>query len=140
MNKEKTGIYYVGQICYGIAFRRGAEFPWDEHGYDGDINEWWIHKVIGLQHTNELSDKTGLKQNQPMPVQLINYCNDDYPHWILAIPSSIVVSYEYQPTGFNPSNLRVLQEAEDELTKFCSEHGIDFDERPKWWLSSYRNF
>ena len=134
-------VYNAGQICFGIAFRMGVEFPWDKDGYDGDINNWWEHEVLGLQNTAELHDKNGFqKQDQPLPVQLVNCCNEDYPHWILAVPNSIVVSYEYQPASFSPSDLRVAKEAENELIGFCRQHGIDFDEGPRWWLSSYWNY
>lgn len=156
-------IIKAGQICFGIAFTEGIEFPWDRDGYNGNIDNWWVYSVLEFHPSFELYDIKGdflegmkppqekmdaywqerydfKKQTRPLPVQLINYCNSEYPHWILAIPSSIVVAYECEPVAFNPSGLKVTKKAKEDLINFCRQHGIDFEEEPKWWLSSYWDY
>ena len=45
----------TGQICYGIAFRWGVEFPWDKNGFEGNIDDWWVYGILGFQHSALLS-------------------------------------------------------------------------------------
>lgn len=51
-----------GQLCYGIAFPEGFEFPWMEEDEDGDIvgdeEDWWL-KENGYKPPFELYDKNG---------------------------------------------------------------------------------
>ena len=48
-----------GQICYGIAFEEGFEFPWDADEYDGDIEEWWTVGILGFRRSFEMFTSQG---------------------------------------------------------------------------------
>ena len=97
-----------GQICFGIAFPEGFEFPW------GDDSEKWWRTINGYKppfklytddnedYLDELGNVTRERPEKridayyeaqrrwdakhPFPVLLVNYCSGDYPMWILAVP------------------------------------------------------
>ena len=95
-----------GQICYGVAFEEGFEFPWG----DGEIEDWWSYTVHGFNPSFELFDADGnyLNGREPskdeirryfeerqvfdaahsLPVSLVNYCSGDYPMYALVVPIS----------------------------------------------------
>ena len=109
-----------GQICYGVAFEDGYEFPWDAD-YDGDIDAWWIYEVHGFKHSVEIFDTAGCYLNgrepspdevsryfkeirdfseaHPLPVKLVNYCSGDCPMYALAVPSSFIRAGRGCPRG-----------------------------------------
>ncbi len=78
------------------------------------------------------------KQNQLLPVRLVNYCASGHPLWILATPEPFITTSDKLPTRFNPSSLKVSKEAIDELIGFCHQYEIIFDEEPNWWISSFK--
>lgn len=149
-----------GQICYGIAFDEGFEFPWhDDDG--GDIESWWIDKVHGYKPPFECYDADGnylpgfddkdprvneffdhrraFAKSHPLPVEEVNYCSADYPMWILAVPGTVKSARRGFPEEFDPTKLVVSAEETAALLTFCKEHRIEVlkENKPRWWLSSY---
>lgn len=149
-----------GQISYGIKFDDGFEFPWDSLEYEGDIENWWTHGVLGFRYSFELYTPEGnyiggerppqekLDQyyaerrefeakNPKLPVELDNYCSGDFPMYILSVKGVGTSARRGYPTAFNPSELVVTDEQVNELLGFCQAHGIELDGEPAWYLSSY---
>jgi hypothetical protein len=148
-----------GQICFGIMFEEGFEFPWtsDEDG-EGDIESWWIYQVHGFKHDIELYDEAGnhidgkepskedlekyygpqqaFEKAHPLPIELVNYCSGDYPMYILAVPRTVKINHRGNAVAFNPGELVVTQEERALLIDFCGQHGIEMPNEPKWYLSS----
>lgn len=155
-----------GQICFGVAFPDGFEFPWDTNRqYDGDIEEWWKHLKgftplfemwgkdnnykDGKEPTKDEKDKyyehqRKWKEANPIPIEMANYCSGDYPMYMIAVPSSFKKNYRGDPTVFDPAKLAVTPEEVRVLKEFIEKYvdveSIDsenFDPEPKWYLSSY---
>lgn len=158
------GVSTNGQICFGILFEDGYEFPWDGEPFEGDFDEWWLvqngyKEIPGVwdEKGNQIGTEEEVKsyfahkrkfdKEHPPPVTLVDYCSCDYPMYILAVPSSERVNHRGYPRAFNPSDLQVSPKEVDALLKFCKDFGIkpEIDEddkdgddgKPKWWLSSY---
>lgn len=153
------GVSTNGQICYGIQFDEGTEFPWDNEKYEGDIDNWWLYGVVGFKHSFEIygddgnyidgkepsddvieayyAEQRAVEEANPLPVELINYCSDKVPMYIIAVPSTIKRAFRGYPTWFDPSGLTVTDEEKAALIAFCETHGIVTLEEPMWWLSSY---
>lgn len=143
-----------GQICYGIAFDEGHQFPWRD-----DIEHWWLFDVLGFRHSFEIYDNSGnyldgvrppqavisqyygekfqFAKNNPLPVSPVNYCSIDYPMIILAVPSTLRACGRGTPLEFNPEDLQVSDEERQALLGFCQEHNIEVPDKPMWHLSSY---
>ncbi|MEO8298773.1 MAG: hypothetical protein ABI574_13300 [Burkholderiales bacterium] len=146
-----------GQICFGITFEEGHEFPWNKVDEYAEIEDWWAYDVHGLKHSVELFDGAGnylngrepskeekrryfdeiraFKDAHPLPVTLVNYCSGDCPMYVLAAPGSVRKASRGNPTEFDPSALCVAAEEVEALTRFCQEHGLEGE--PKWLLTSY---
>lgn len=148
-----------GQICYGIMFEEDFDFPWGDAKYDGDIEEWW-KEVSGYvnPHFNPWTEDGDYKegvahddpriqeyhdhrydwaQNNPLPIEVVNYCSGDCPMYILAVPSTFESASCGYPTVINTRELVVKDEAEKDLIDFCKKHGIEVDDTSiGWWLSS----
>ncbi len=144
-----------GQICYGIAFEEGYEFPWNTT--HGDINDWWL-SVCGYKPTEELYDSDGnyldgqeppreqieryfderraFAEAHPMPVELVNYCSGECAMYVLAVPSSVIIARRGYPEEFDPAQLNVTLLDVDALLQFCKAHNIETSD-PKWFLTSY---
>lgn len=104
------GVSTDGQLCFGVMFDEGFEFPWGYDGdgeFEGDIEEWW-KSVKGFAHPMESPwDEAGNRkpgyrdddprideyfrvkrkwlEENPVPVALVNYCSGDCPMWILSL-------------------------------------------------------
>ena len=147
-----------GQICFGIKFEEDCVFPWDD-GFDGDQEEWWM-SVNDFQNPYKypfdsqgeylqdlyyghpqvqlyLDYKDNWEKENPFPVELVNYCAGEYPIYILAVPSSFISCSRGFPTEFGPHELYVSTDEVQKLTDFCKKYEIEFDEGPKWYLTSY---
>ena len=144
-----------GQICYGVAFEEGFEFPWG----DGEIEDWWSYTVHGFNPSFELFDADGnyLNGREPskdeirryfeerqvfdaahsLPVSLVNYCSGDYPMYALAVPSTVLTATRGSPTMVYPESIMVADDERAELLKFFADHGIDAPTEPAWLLTSY---
>lgn len=147
-----------GQICYGIAFEEGHEFPWDEK-YGGDIDEWWVMGVHQYKPSFELFNEKGEYLNgvepskndtsryfqerrefaeaRPLPVELVNCCSGDYPQWIIAAKGTVTSARRGHPEVISKEQLEVSPDQEQALIQFCNTHGIDVGSEAKWFLSSY---
>lgn len=147
-----------GQLCYGIFFEDGYEFPWDSEKYDGDLESWWLYEVCKYQDPFVLYNSKGdyidgrkppdeketeyynarheFKDAHPCPVELVNYCSCDYPMYILAVSDQVKFANRGYPQEITQEDLTALVCGLDILTQFCQEHGIETDEEPKLWLSS----
>lgn len=140
-----------GQICYGVLFEDGYEFPWENN-----IEDWWWEEICGYKppfdiYKNDrlipgVTEETKRKYydhmfefqgNHPIPVELTNYCSDDYPMYILAVKSSILSASRGEPESFNPEELKVTQEETNTLLDFINKYVSKDEFTPKWYLSSY---
>lgn len=153
------GISTEGIIAYGIICEEGYEFPWvlDEE-CDGDIDEWW-RKVNGFTPLYNLYDEEGnyakgfydgdprVKEhflhmrewevNNPMPVQMENYCSGGCSYFALIVPGSVIKCYRGHATRFDPSGLTVSEEGKQDLEDFVEQWGIEFESGPGWFLMCY---
>jgi len=153
------GISVYGQVCFGVLLDDGMELPWE----DSDVEDWWTFTVCGFKHSFEIWDKVTWKRlsditNEqvdyyykelfdfqklyPCPIELVNYCSDSYPMYILAATGSIhSVSFgdtqEVDVQGWFDTDSET--EWGKMLLDFCQNHGIILKEnsKPKWWLSCY---
>ena len=114
------GISTDGQICFGVLFEEGYEFPWDCEEYAYDIYIWW--------------DK--IAESGSLPAIPVNYCSCDYPMYILAIPKTLFIANRGYPVKFNPKELEVSQDEVNNLLDFCKKYGLEFIDGPAWFLSS----
>lgn len=152
------GVSTNGQICYGIIFDDGFEFPWDAEKWGGDIDEWW-RDVNGYEpgfnpYTDEGNHREGVVEDDPriyeyhsrmqnwmkehpIPVKLINYCSGEVPMYILAVSCSCITSRRGHPIDFDPKSLTLDGVQGLLLGLFCTKYGIETEDEPKWWLSSF---
>lgn len=150
------GMSTDGQVCYGVVFDDGYEFPWDD--YD-DIEEWWLKKVNKFKPSVEIwnsegnyiggvrppeavvdayyTEKKKFAESVPLPVELVNYCSADYPCYMLAVPSTVRTASRGNPTKLSPESLQVKPSEIAALTEFCEKYGLTFIEGPDWFLTSY---
>lgn len=145
-----------GQICFGVLLEEGAELPWNDESYDGDIENWWL-AINGFKSSVEIYDEKGEYIGGKRPddatitkyfdekhdflkkhpvLELVNYCSGDYPMYILAVPRTVLSASRGYPHEFNPSLLYVTDNERNSLVAFCKEHGLEVGE-PRWYLSSY---
>ena len=161
------GVSTDGQICYGIKFEEGYIFPWAARLYDADITAWWLD-ICGYQPPFELFTEDGywlngseppaekiavyeaakrefVKTQPPLPVDIVNYCSDDFPMYILAVPRLSISNSRGHPVTFNPLNLTITpaecQVLIDFCVSYCRPQEDSFDKfpamAPRWYLSSY---
>lgn len=147
------GVSTNGQICYGVLFEEGFEFPWD-----GDIEKWW-REMQGYKPPFELYDDAGeyvggqkppenkiedwhshrreFDKAHPVPVDLVNVCSGDCPIYILAIPEYVYSARRGYPEAFDPTKLLIDPVKEAQLLMFIGDHIGNEHYAPKWYLSSY---
>ena len=143
-----------GQICYGIIFDEGSEFPWNKNDWDGDIENWWLEEICGYEKPFEAYNGRGelivskekleayfyierrFKEKHSLPVKLVNYCSAEYPMYILAVPSSVYENSRGYPLEFKPGGLITTDTEVLLLLDFCEEH-CKAKESPQWYLTSY---
>lgn len=152
------GVSTDGQICYGVKFEEGYEFPWDNEAYNTDIENWW-RVISGYKPSVEIYDSEGeyIGGQEPaesiinayyrerrefdkmhfLPLTLVNYCGGDCPMYILAINRTCLSSNRGDPVWFKPEELTVTDEERAALLVFCETHGLEFEGEPEWYLSSY---
>jgi hypothetical protein len=152
------GVSSNGLIGFGIPFKEDFEFPWNEK-HDGDIDDWWLD-VCGFKPTlypftdkgdyiKEYTEKIGndyfneriaFKKEHPLPIEILNYCSDDYPMYMLCIKDSIITASRGYPEGINPEYLAGEEELGDSakiLMDFCKKYEIKIPSDPRWYLFSY---
>ena len=135
------GVSTDGQICFGIAFEEGSEFPWDrDEDADWDIEDWWrrLHGWNEFWTEADIGyfDRQGtFDAEHPMPVQLVMHCSYDYPMYILSLPGTLIRASRGYPAEL-PSDMGERDGIP--LIDFCEEHGIELSEeqKPCWLLTS----
>lgn len=127
-----------GELCYGIIFEDGYEFPWDdrEKGYCGDHDEWYIAEVLKMIFES-YSDRFDYMKTNPMPFEVLNYCSGEYPMYILAVRGTVKTARRGDPVTFDPKDLVVDEEAVDKFLEFCKEHELVGESPIGWHLTSY---
>lgn len=130
------GVSTDGEICYGIVFDDGYEFPWDNDVDSGDSEDWWIRVVLNRTYTNYAELKE-IRQENPIPFELVNYCSGEYPMYILAVPGTVLRANRGYAKEFNPADLKVDEEASKKLIAFCEEYGLEGESAIGWKLTSY---
>ena len=152
------GVSTDGQLCYGILFEAGFEFPWDSDKWDGRIEDWWLYEICCYENPFELYNDQGeyidgkppteevkdeyhgarydFRETHPLLVELVNYCSYDYPMYILAVVDQVKIANRGYAEEITQEDLTNLAGSLDILTQFCQKHGIKTGEKPKLWLSS----
>ena len=145
-----------GNICYGVLLDVDSDIPWEDEKYEFDIEVWW-RKIKGFEQSREIYTDDGerrldgiteddvkkhyaeehewLKDN-PLPVELVNYCSGDEPMYILAYPDSVLTCYLGHPLKVSSAVIDT-DNAESLLIDFCKDHLIRYVGAPELWLSSY---
>lgn len=71
------GVSTDGVICLGIPFEERCKFPWHNKEYGGSgqdaLEAWW----------------EGRSEGQELPVEMVNYCSDEYPMYVLAVRGTV---------------------------------------------------
>lgn len=145
------------QICYGIAFEEGFEFPWGIEPWWGDHEAWWRdvngYESLWYPYTEDGDYKPGVDGNDPrvdeyhshksswirenpFPLTLVHCGSYDFSEVILAVTSTFVIAEGYGES-FRPSQLIVHDGSRNVLLDFCRMWNIESN-HPKWWLSTYR--
>ena len=160
-----------GQLHFGILFEEGYTFPWDtvdkdeesnRKNYDGDYEEWWrdicgykpLHDDLwtedgdyGKGYTEEKFNaesrcRQAFDKKHPFPVELVNYCSDAEPMYLIAIKG--YANSRGYPEVINQEDFNVSEEEIVTLIKFCTDYLQPLDEysefpemKPQWYLSSY---
>ncbi len=140
-----------GQTCYGILFEAGTEFPWKD-----DHEAWWRdvngYEPLECPYTEEGTYKPGYSrddpriseyykhrtawaQENPFPVELVEYCCYDESMTIIAVPSTLKTCELGDPVKL--TSLVVTDDEVSALMHFCSEYGIVW-QCCQWWLSCFR--
>jgi len=154
-----------GQICFGMEFEEGFEFPWDLES-DGDIEAWWRDEIHGFKPKNNpfaetetgyrsdldtevkrnkavkayFQERRDFEETMPdLPVEMVNMCSGDYPVYILS--SSVLqmsASRGYpQEIDLDAINSCDFVKMHNDIIDFCNAHDIEVPEDPKLYLSSY---
>lgn len=160
------GVSTDGQLCYGVPFPEGFEFPWEKYSEE----KWWRkingykppfmlynedgEYLSGVKPPEALVDQYYEHQNEwdkanPFPVEVVNYCSDDCPMYMLAVKESVKNNSRGYPEEINPAELTVTDEQKKVLLNFIEnyikekvdEYAEDYSDKlslePKWYLSSY---
>jgi hypothetical protein len=143
-----VGTSTDGQLCYGILV--GEDLPWTEQ--DLELIEWWREVndcPVVSPYTEAGEYKPGITNGDayfelrhkwddenPVPVEEVNFCSGDCPAYILAVPSTVKTAYRGSPLEIDPV-LIFPKDGEQALIDFCNRIDIVGRPRPKWYLSSY---
>ncbi len=151
------GVSTDAQICYGLSFEEGYEFPWLDENGSGEIERWWAYDVLGFKHSFDAYDADGERlpgisdgdvsryfqeefdflRAHPLPVDLVGHCSDEYTMYILAVSGTANSARRGYPEALDPAQMVVTDEQRQILLDFCTTHGIEHDGNLQWWLSSW---
>jgi hypothetical protein len=149
------GVSTNGQLCYGILYEEGFEFPWTDSGEE-DWEQWWRdennyvppykpeelwgeeERVEGV--TEEMIDEYFDKQREwdkanPLPFDVINVCSGDYPIYMLCVPSSFHKAWRGDPVVIE--SLEVDEDDVQSFLVFLDKYNLSGTQDPQWFLSSY---
>lgn len=130
-----------GQLCYGVVFEDGYEFPWDAEPFDGDLEEWWraengFDDTKGYPAEGWLEYQKQFDAERPCPAKLINYCSGEYPMYMLAIPSTALTAWRGSPKRMDA--LPEMSEADQKaFALFLEKYDLKPEGEAGWYLSSY---
>jgi len=151
------GVNTDGSIMFGVVCPGDAELPWETDEYDY-IDEWWA-EVKGYVPKWEPFTKDGewaegfdendprwdeeyehkrewLAEN-PVPVSPENYCSQNVPMYVLAVPGTVLTCRRGYPETIDPSLMVVDSEQVRALMDFLERYEIESDGIPRWLLTSY---
>jgi hypothetical protein len=148
-----------GQLCFGVLFEEGYSFPWDDDEYEGDIEKYWkslkgFVNPVECPYDENHNYKPGISgfndpkvgayldavinwgKNNPVPIELVNYCSGGYPLYIIATKN--ISASRGSPEVIDPDFLNInYEEEKKKIFDFLSACDIETTEEPKWYLSSY---
>jgi hypothetical protein len=131
------GVSTDANLSYGWMFEDGQGFPWD-----GDSEEEWWRDQCGYKASPDCKtwddhydcERAFLLAN-PLPFTMVNYCSDECPMYILAVPGT----HQNVSRGY-PERVVMTgdtAEAVSRLAAFLEKYNLKGN-GPCWWLSSYR--
>lgn len=146
------GVSTDAILFYGVLLPDDMEgsLPWSD-----DIESWW-GKENGFEHSFEIYDESGdyldgvrpeqerisayyrewfdWQKANPMPVELIYHCSDEYPMYALALPGSTIRAGRGYPEKI--IDLAVNQDDLDSFVAFCRKYGFSVDDLA-WFMVSW---
>lgn len=152
------GISTDGIIAFGWIFEDGFEFPWDFEPWDSDEESWWMdvneyqplyspftddgNYAEGFSRgdsriSKEYDNQFKWKMDNPLPVEVLNYCSYEYPLYALVLPETIIRCSRGYPeklpmTLKTPTPLQI-----EELNSFVQKYNIEVDSEPSYHLMSF---
>ncbi len=151
------GVSTNGQICFGLLYEEGFEFPWNEDGQE--LEDWW-RDVCEYKPSKEVYDSKGdhlpgigkadidayyaerraWDEAHPCPVAEVNVCSGDCPIYILAIPSTVKTARRGYPEVLAPDlDFQFKPGAREAFLSFIQAYELQTDAVPAWYLSSLWN-
>lgn len=150
------GVSTNGQLCFGVLFEEGYEFPWEDDG----LEDWWLIEsgwtwdgeypytedgkdyAPGFTPDDPRIDafytsQSRWKESHPCPVIDVNYQSGEAPAYLIAIPSTLIEAYRGYPEVIDPSRLVVTDEDVQTILDFCDRYSLEFEGEPAWFLSSF---
>lgn len=147
------GVLTDAILCYGVAFEEDHEFPWS--GNEEDDEFWYYNIILKYNPLHRLYDDDGaylkdtpyevkeaewdnykkFRDQNPKPYQLVRHCSNEYPMYILAIPSTVKKASRGYPEKIY--SLRVDQSEFDLFYGFLVRNNIISTQFPQWLLASY---
>lgn len=144
-----------GQICYGIVFEEGFEFPWNTAGQE--LDDWWrdqtgykpdrplynargerLPGVSGADLDTYFEKQYAWDKANPCSVQEVNYCSDDCPMYILAIPSTVKIARRGLPQVIvRHLDLEFEPGEREAFLSFIQKYDIKCKSLPAWYLSGF---
>ena len=147
-----------GVISFGVVCKEDTEFPWEEDPWEEDLEDWWRgvngFKALHEPYTPEgeyaegwSGDDPRLKEmweqqrkwdeQNPIPVELENYCSDSYPMYAFVVPSVGYKCFRGYPEKLDQRQLTVTVKQQEDLLKFLQTYNIPYEDEPTWLLTSY---
>jgi len=147
------GIDSDAYLAYGVDFGEEGEFPWEGEEYNGDIEDWW-REIKGFSPSvvpdwladdslerqavvkQYFDERKSFDEANPLPVDVIGHCSDDYMMTILAVKGTEKRADRGDPVEIAQSDMFPEPNAQ-KMIDFCKEYGIELPSEPTWLLFSY---
>lgn len=151
------GVSTNGQICFGLIFDEGHEFPWNAAGQG--LDDWWRDQS-GYKPSKVVYDDSGnympgitkddidahYKERRewdaahPCPVEEVNYCSGDCEMFILAIPATVKTARRGYPVVINRDlDFEFKPGDRKAFLDFIEKYECYGEHLPAWYLSSLWN-
>lgn len=124
------GVSTDGQICYGWIFEEDYKFPWKNY----EEEEWWAHQHGFKKIGDYIKLQKWLKEN-PLPFDVINYCSNEAPMFILAVPGTVLIARRGFPEQIHDLLFEISKKTH--LQNFIKQYNLEPEEGPAWYLSSF---